>query len=70
MAGKRERRAVVVAAVKDYFGVNQGVGIVERIQKAIFARDIPSLADEKERQIAYRVRDNLTDPIYQSTFKV
>ena len=70
MAGKRERRSIVVAATKDYFGVNPGVGIVDRIQKAIFARGIPSLTDEKERQIAYRVRDNLTDSVYRATFKV
>ena len=57
-----------MAATKDYFGVNPGVGIVDRIQKAIFARDIPSLTDEEERQIAYRIRDNLTDPIYKASF--
>ena len=64
------KRQLIRSAVKDYYGVNIvfPTGVIDRIQKAIFSVRIPDLKDEEEKRIAYRVRDNLTDALYKSSF--
>ena len=67
-----QRRELIRGAVKDYYGTNitYPVGAVDRIQKAIFSHKVDSLKNEEEKQIAYKVKENLADPIYKATFRV